>query len=53
MDYKDFGEKIGGAKKDLWASRGLYADDLVSMNDREAEKYVKKTISGKNRIISL
>ena len=42
MDYKDFGEKIGGAKKDLWASRGLYADDLVSMNDREAEKYVKK-----------
>ena len=50
MDYKDFGEKIGGAKKDLWASRGLYADDLVSMNDREAEK---KTISGKNRIISL
>ena len=42
MDSKDFGEKIGGAKKDLWASRGLYADDLVSMNDREAEKYVKK-----------
>ena len=42
MEYKDFGEKIGGAKKDLWASRGLYVDDLEAMNDRETEKYVKK-----------
>ena len=26
--HEDFGEKIGGAKKDLWKDRGLYADDL-------------------------
>ena len=37
-----FGEKIGGAKKDLWKDRGLYADDLEAMNEREAEKFVKK-----------
>lgn len=40
--HEDFGEKIGGAKKDLWKDRGLYVDDLDSMNDREAEKFVKK-----------
>ena len=40
--HEDFGEKIGGAKKDLWKDRGLYADDLSSMNEREAEKFVKK-----------
>lgn len=39
---EDFGEKIGGAKKDLWKDRGLYADDLEAMNEREAEKFVKK-----------
>ena len=40
--HEDFGEKIGGAKKDLWSVRGLYVDDLDEMNEREAEKYVKK-----------
>lgn len=40
--HGDFGEKIGGARKDLWQGRGLYADDLSAMNSREAEKYVKK-----------
>ena len=40
--HEDFGEKIGGAKKDLWAARGLYVDDLLGMNEREADKYVKK-----------
>lgn len=40
--HEDFGEKIGGAKKDLWRSRGLYADDLDEMNGREADKYVTK-----------
>ena len=40
--HEDFGEKIGGAKKDLWKDRGLYVDDLDAMNDREAEKFVKK-----------
>lgn len=40
--YEDFGEKIGGARKDLWKDRGLYVDDLGGMNDREAERFVKK-----------
>lgn len=40
--HEDFGEKIGGAKKDLWKERGLYVDDLSGMNEREAEKYVRK-----------
>lgn len=38
----DFGEKIGGARKDQWNSRGLVVDDLESMNDRERDKNVKK-----------
>lgn len=42
IQHDDFGEKIGGARKDLWQERGLYADDITAMNDREAEKYVKK-----------
>ena len=29
--HEDFGEKIGGAKKDLWAARGLYVDDLLEI----------------------
>ena len=41
IQHEDFGEKIGGAKKDLSKDRGLYADDLSSMNEREAEKFVK------------
>lgn len=42
QQHEDFGEKIGGAKKDLWKTRGLLVGDLDSMNDREADKYVKK-----------
>lgn len=42
MQHEDFGEKIGGARKDLWKERGLYAEDLESMNEREADKFVKK-----------
>lgn len=42
IQHDDFGEKIGGAKKDLWSSRGLYSEDLLEMNSREADKYVKK-----------
>ena len=38
----DFGEKIGGARKDLWRSRGLELGDLEAMNTREREKNVKK-----------
>ena len=40
--HEDFGEKIGGARKDLWRKRGLLADDLDHMNEREADKYVRK-----------
>ena len=40
--HKDFGEKIGGARKDLWKERGLYVEDLEAMNEREADKFVKK-----------
>ena len=40
--YEDFGEKIGGARKDLWKDRGLNVNDLDAMNEREAEKFVKK-----------
>ena len=48
--HEDFGEKIGGAKKDLWKDRGLYADDLEAMNEREAEKICEKRIMfGKSR----
>jgi hypothetical protein len=42
VQHDDFGEKIGGAKKDLWKERGLTAGDLDGMNEREAEKYVRK-----------
>lgn len=39
---EDFGEKIGGARKDLWAGRGLDVDDLLTMNSAEKEKYITK-----------
>lgn len=42
IQHEDFGEKIGGAKKDLWKTRGLLADDLNDMNEREANQFVKK-----------
>jgi hypothetical protein len=42
VQHEDFGEKIGGAKKDLWIKRGLLSDDLAGMNGREADQYVKK-----------
>ena len=42
IQQEDFGEKIGGAKKDLWGGRGLRIEDLGNLNEREAEKYVKK-----------
>lgn len=46
----DFGEKIGGARKDLWKERGLMVEDLDGMTQDEKEKYVKKTVSGQKRI---
>lgn len=38
----DFGEKIGGARKDLWAYRGLGIKDLTGMTDKERKKYTVK-----------
>lgn len=42
MAIDDFGEKIGGAKKDLWKDRGLNVNDLELMNDAEREKLITK-----------
>jgi hypothetical protein len=38
----DFGQKIGGAKKDLWKSRGLGLSDLVSLTVGEREMLITK-----------
>ena len=38
----DFGEKIGGARKDVWKLRGLMVADLEEMNTAEKQSYVKK-----------
>lgn len=42
MAINDFGEKIGGAKKDLWKARGLRVDDLLEMNEAERLKLITK-----------
>ncbi|MBQ9314257.1 MAG: hypothetical protein IJ220_04540 [Clostridia bacterium] len=42
MEIQDFGEKIGGAKKDLWRERNLLIDDLTDMNDAEKQKFITK-----------
>lgn len=39
---EDFGEKIGGAKKDTWRKRGITIADIDDMNEAEGEKYIKK-----------
>ena len=39
---QDFGEKIGGAKKELWASRGLNLADIQSFNELERDKFITK-----------
>ena len=39
---QDMGEKIGGARKDIWSARGLLVTDLSAMNDSERNKYAKK-----------
>lgn len=39
---KDFGKKIGGAKKDLWKERNLQLSDISDLSDREAFKYAVK-----------
>ena len=42
MEIQDFGEKIGGAKKDLWKEKGLSIEDLLEMNDAEKSKLITK-----------
>jgi len=38
----DFGEKIGGARKDQWKDRNLAVKDIEQMTDREMMDLVKK-----------
>lgn len=42
MKIEDFGEKIGGAKKDLWKERNFLISDLDCLSDREAFKFCIK-----------
>lgn len=39
---EDFGQKIGGARKDVWKKNGITANDFAEMNDLERNTYVKK-----------
>lgn len=39
---EDFGNKIGGARKDVWKSRGLSIIDTMEMNKDERNRYIKK-----------
>lgn len=41
-NIEDFGQKIGGAKKDLWKSRGLDITDIGEFNEAERDKFIKK-----------
>lgn len=38
----DFGEKIGGARKDDWRDRGLDVNDIAGMTDKEKAKFITK-----------
>lgn len=42
MAIEDFGKKIGGARKDLWAGRGLRIEDIGDFNVAERSKYITK-----------
>lgn len=39
---EDFGEKIGGARKDLWKERGFNLNDFEGLDEREYSKFVTK-----------
>ena len=39
---KDFGEKIGGARKDLWKLYGMQIEDLLYMNEAEKQQLIRK-----------
>lgn len=38
----DFGNKIGGSKKELWKLRHMLIEDLLDMSIEEKSKYIKK-----------
>ena len=38
----DFGQKIGGAKKDMWRNRRLSVEDLDILDSVDRQKFVKK-----------
>lgn len=48
QETKDFGEKIGGARKDFY-HRALNIADLNQMNDAERSSWSKRTMSGRDR----
>lgn len=41
-EIKDFGEHIGGARKEVWAANGLSLNDIWDMNDAERDNYIIK-----------
>lgn len=51
MEIKDFGEKIGGSKKNLWRERTLLIDDLNDMNNAEKQKFITKDNVWKKLIV--
>ena len=40
---EDFGQKIGGSRKDRWKDRGLNVDDYNGLTDTEKQAYAVKT----------
>ena len=43
----DFGEKIGGARKDVWKERGLMIEDLDGMTQGEKAQRPQTPSSGR------
>lgn len=38
----DFGEKIGGARKDVWKANGIQVEDLETLTPEECDRYVNR-----------
>lgn len=39
---KDFGEKIGGARKDIWRASGISVNDIIGLTDEEKDYYINR-----------
>lgn len=39
---RDFGEKIGGARKDVWRAEGMSVDDILGLTDEEKDYYINR-----------